>query len=180
MREHDSVGIVFSYRQYNMRRQHWKIVLSVSMRYPVQNGGVLFEHPSYRKCLYRKIWFCFCTMTQCSLSSRKQDVLHNALDRSKVRLNFGFAGVGGVSVDRRPKRRRKLMVDEQKGIDSQSMKEQLIQTNDIVTTLDLAPPTLKLMLWKESGTVDKMFGQSARNIPNKSLQKVRVIRDFYW
>lgn len=77
-----------------------------------------------------------------------------------------------MSIDKRPKRRRKLMVDEQKGIDSQSMKEQLIQTNDIVTTLDLAPPTLKLMLWKESGTVDKLFSLSGRNIPNKALQKV--------
>ncbi|XP_067931404.1 double-strand-break repair protein rad21 homolog [Watersipora subatra] len=81
-------------------------------------------------------------------------------------------GVSGVSVERRPKRRRKLMVDEQKGIDSQSMKEQLIQTNDIVTTLDLAPPTLKLMHWKESGTVEKLFGLSGRHIPNKSLQKL--------
>lgn len=81
-------------------------------------------------------------------------------------------------MERRPKRRRKLMVDEQKGIDSQSMKEQLIQTNDIVTTLDLAPPTLKLMLWKESGTVDKLFTLSGRNIPNKALQKVGLFSPF--
>ena len=81
-------------------------------------------------------------------------------------------GVSGISVDRRPKRRRKLLVDEQKGIDSQSMKEQLIQTNDIVTTLDLAPPTLKLMLWKDSGSVDKLFTNSGRIMQCKALQKV--------
>jgi len=83
-------------------------------------------------------------------------------------------GVSGVTVERRPKRRRKLMVDDQKGIDSQSMKEQLIQTNDIVTTLDLAPPTLKLMSWKESGSVDKLFALPGRVLPNKSLQKVSI------
>lgn len=64
------------------------------------------------------------------------------------------------------------MVDEQKGIDSQSMKEQLFQTNDIVTTLDLAPPTRKLMQWKESGTVDKLFALPARIVPTKALEKV--------
>lgn len=90
-----------------------------------------------------------------------------------------LSGVTGVSMDKRPKRRRKLMVDDQKGIDSQSMKEQLIQTNDIVTTLDLAPPTLKLMLWKESGTVDKLFNLPGCNIPNKSLHKVCVLAACY-
>jgi len=84
-----------------------------------------------------------------------------------------LAGMTGIMTDRRPKRRRKLLVDEMKGIDSQSMKEQLVQTNDIVTTLDLAPPTRKLMLLKETGAVDKLFTMPGRSIPSKPLLKVR-------
>lgn len=81
-------------------------------------------------------------------------------------------GLSGITTDRKTKRRRKLLVDDQKGIDSQSMKEQLFQTNDIVTTLDLAPPTRKLMQWKESGAVERLFNLPARGMPNKALEKV--------
>ena len=37
------------------------------------------------------------------------------------------------------------------------MKAQLSITDDIVTTLDLAPPTKRLMHWKETGGVEKLF-----------------------
>ena len=37
------------------------------------------------------------------------------------------------------------------------MKAQLSDTGDIVTTLDLAPPTKRLMHWKETGGVEKLF-----------------------
>lgn len=84
-------------------------------------------------------------------------------------------GVSGISSERRPKRRRKLLVDEQKGIDSQAMKDQLFRTNDIVTTLDLAPPTRKLMQWKETGAVERLFGLPARSLPNKHLEKVSSV-----
>lgn len=39
------------------------------------------------------------------------------------------------------KRKRKLIVDEVKNISGEEMKSQLANTSDIVTTLDLAPPT---------------------------------------
>lgn len=39
------------------------------------------------------------------------------------------------------KRKRKLIVDEVKNISGEEMKNQLSDTTDIVTTLDLAPPT---------------------------------------
>lgn len=39
------------------------------------------------------------------------------------------------------KRKRKLIVDEVKNISGEEMKSQLANTADIVTTLDLAPPT---------------------------------------
>lgn len=54
------------------------------------------------------------------------------------------------------------------------MKNQLSDTSDIVTTLDLAPPTKRLMHWKETGGVEKLFALPARAIPARALSKVTV------
>ncbi|GAB1600733.1 double-strand-break repair protein rad21 homolog isoform X2 [Argonauta hians] len=69
--------------------------------------------------------------------------------------------------ERKGKRKRKLIVDEQKGIPSETMKMQLADTSDIITTLDLAPPTKKLMHWKETGGVEKLFALPGRPIISK-------------
>ena len=57
----------------------------------------------------------------------------------------------------RPKRKRKLIVDEIKAISGEDMKGQLSDTYDIVIPLDLAPPTKKLMFMKEVGATEKLF-----------------------
>ncbi|XP_045496422.1 double-strand-break repair protein rad21 homolog isoform X1 [Colias croceus] len=69
------------------------------------------------------------------------------------------------------KRKRKLIVDEVKNLSGEEMKNQLSNTSDIVITLDLAPPTRRLMHWKESGGVEKLFTLSARPIPSRVLFK---------
>ncbi|XP_058804130.1 double-strand-break repair protein rad21 homolog [Phymastichus coffea] len=69
------------------------------------------------------------------------------------------------------KRKRKLIVDEVKNISGEEMKAQLSDTSDIVTTLDLAPPTKRLMHWKETGGVEKLFALPARPIPARILFK---------
>ena len=55
------------------------------------------------------------------------------------------------------------------------MKSQLSDTSDIVTTLDLAPPTRRLMHWKETGGVEKLFALPGRPIPARSLFRVRKL-----
>ena len=55
------------------------------------------------------------------------------------------------------RRKRKLIVDHVMELDGQTMREQLKDFNDIITTLDMAPPTKRLMQWKEMGGVDKLF-----------------------
>lgn len=70
------------------------------------------------------------------------------------------------------KRKRKLIVDEVKNISGEEMKNQLSDTSDIVTTLDLAPPTKRLMHWKETGGVEKLFALPAQPIPARALFKV--------
>ncbi|GAB6029816.1 hypothetical protein CHUAL_005528 [Chamberlinius hualienensis] len=70
------------------------------------------------------------------------------------------------------KRKRKLIIDEVKNISGEEMKSQLADTTDIVTTLDLAPPTKRLMHWKETGGVEKLFALPSRHIQSKSLSKL--------
>lgn len=72
----------------------------------------------------------------------------------------------------RHKRKRKLIVDEVKNISGEEMKSQLSDTSDIVTTLDLAPPTRRLMHWKETGGVEKLFALPGRPIPARALFRV--------
>ncbi|KAI1716978.1 conserved region of rad21 / rec8 like protein [Ditylenchus destructor] len=57
----------------------------------------------------------------------------------------------------RQRRKRRLVVDEQKNISGDEMKANMANYSDIVQSLDLAPPTKKLMRLKESGTTEKLF-----------------------
>lgn len=70
------------------------------------------------------------------------------------------------------KRKRKLIVDSVKELDSKTIRAQLSDYSDIVTTLDLAPPTKKLMMWKETGGVEKLFSLPAQPLWNTRLLKV--------
>lgn len=70
------------------------------------------------------------------------------------------------------KRKRKLIVDSVKELDSKTIRAQLSDYSDIVTTLDLAPPTKKLMMWKETGGVEKLFSLPAQPLWNARLLKV--------
>ncbi|MBN3275219.1 RAD21 protein, partial [Polyodon spathula] len=70
------------------------------------------------------------------------------------------------------KRKRKLIVDSVKELDSKSIRAQLSDYSDIVTTLDLAPPTKKLMMWKETGGVEKLFSLPAQPLWNSRLLKM--------
>ena len=55
------------------------------------------------------------------------------------------------------------------------MKLQLSDTSDIITTLDLAPPTKKLMHWKETGGVEKLFALPGRSLTSKKLARVNIL-----
>ena len=77
-----------------------------------------------------------------------------------------------AGTERKAKRKRKLIIDDQKGIASETMKMQLSDTSDIITTLDLAPPTKKLMHWKETGGVEKLFALSGRPLVSRRVTKL--------
>nr|VZH93412.1 unnamed protein product [Spirometra erinaceieuropaei] len=73
---------------------------------------------------------------------------------------------------RAAKRKRRLIIDEQKSIPSELMKTQMQDTTDITTQLDLAPPTKRLMHMKETGSLDKLFTLPGRAIPSRILQRM--------
>lgn len=77
------------------------------------------------------------------------------------------------------KRKRKLIVDSVKELDSKTIRAQLSDYSDIVTTLDLAPPTKKLMMWKETGGVEKLFSLPAQPLWNNRLLKVIQSVEFF-
>ena len=67
-------------------------------------------------------------------------------------------------------------MDEVKSISGEEMKAHLNDTSDIVVTLDLAPPTKRLMRWNETGGVEKLFSLPGRCIPSTILSKVRKVK----
>ncbi|KAL4839326.1 hypothetical protein H8958_020551 [Nasalis larvatus] len=69
-------------------------------------------------------------------------------------------------------RKRKLIVDSVKESDSKTIRTQLSDYSDTVTTLDVAPPTKKLMMWKETGGVEKLFYLPAQPLWNNTLLKL--------
>ncbi|KAJ8398525.1 hypothetical protein AAFF_G00427800 [Aldrovandia affinis] len=72
------------------------------------------------------------------------------------------------------KRKRKLIVDSVKELDSKTIRAQLSDYSDIVTTLDLAPPTKKLMMWKETGArLLKMFTRCLTPLVPDELRRRR-------
>ena len=90
--------------------------------------------------------------------------------------SFTLAPVDATTVkglSHRAKRKRKLIVDEVKAISGEEMKAQLSDTNDIITTLDLAPPTKRLMHWKETGGVEKLFV-----LPGRVLLARNIAQDY--
>ena len=67
----------------------------------------------------------------------------------------------------RTKRKRKLIVDEVKAIAGEEMKAQLSDTADIVTTLDLAPPTKRYDFSQICQNLVSLFSKIAIFIPSK-------------
>ncbi|XP_068589452.1 double-strand-break repair protein rad21-like protein 1 [Cebidichthys violaceus] len=70
------------------------------------------------------------------------------------------------------KRKRKLVVDQTKELTNDCIRGQLLDDSDLVAPLDMAPPTLQLMQWKESGGVDKLFAQPCSTVAAPQMKKL--------
>lgn len=111
-----------------------------------------------------------------NLADQIQEEDPSALLNNQEEESFALAPVDATALKgvTKAKRKRKLIVDEVKNISGEEMKSQLANTSDIITTLDLAPPTKRLMYWKETGGVEKLFALPSRDIPARSLFAVRI------
>ncbi|XP_014292872.1 double-strand-break repair protein rad21 homolog isoform X1 [Halyomorpha halys] len=101
-------------------------------------------------------------------TSEQTVLLHN----EEESFALGPVDASALRGSTKTKRKRKLIVDEVKNISGEEMKAQLSDTSDIVTSLDLAPPTKRLMHWKETGGVEKLFALPGRNISARCLFKI--------
>lgn len=77
------------------------------------------------------------------------------------------------SEKKRGKRKRKLVVDHTKELTDESIREQLADYSDLVVPLDMAPPTVQLMQWKESGGSDKLFAQPCSTVAALQINEVK-------
>ena len=75
---------------------------------------------------------------------------------------------------RKLKKKRKLIIDEQKLIPSDTMRAQLRRAADLLVPLELAPPTKRLMEWKDVGGVDKLLTMPGMQIRPTRLRQVTV------
>jgi len=87
---------------------------------------------------------------------------------------------GNSGTARKTKKKRKLVIDEQKLIPSDTMRAQLRRAADLVVPLELAPPSKRLMEWKDAGGVDKLLVMPGKQILPTRLRQVSCVRLDYF
>ncbi|KAL7884241.1 hypothetical protein AOLI_G00070110 [Acnodon oligacanthus] len=91
-------------------------------------------------------------------------------------IDKGFAlepvVITSSSERKRGSRKRKLVVDQSKELSNEAIRAQLADCSDLMTTLDIAPPTQQLMDWKENGGVDYLFTHLCVPVIHTDLQKL--------
>jgi hypothetical protein len=84
--------------------------------------------------------------------------------------------VASVTTERaapRTRKRRRLLIDENKNISGEEMKANMSSFDDILQQPDLAPPTKKLMIIREHGVREKLFAMpGCQTITNTDLIRI--------
>ncbi|XP_040048270.2 double-strand-break repair protein rad21-like protein 1 [Gasterosteus aculeatus] len=78
------------------------------------------------------------------------------------------------SEKKRGKRRRKLVVDQAKELTNECIRRQLLDDSDLLAPLDMAPPTVQLMQWKESSGASNLLAapQPCSNVAAPPIKKL--------
>lgn len=69
------------------------------------------------------------------------------------------------------------MVDDLKQITSTLFRQQLEDTSDTLTTLDVGPSTRSKLEWKQTGVVPWLLSEPAQPITNADLQSVSSLQE---
>lgn len=80
------------------------------------------------------------------------------------------------SEQRRGKRRRKLIVDQNKELSDTTIRAQISNFSDLVVTMDLAPPTQQLMFWKENGGARRLLARPCSAVVAPQVIEVNARR----
>ncbi|KAF4023497.1 hypothetical protein G4228_015347 [Cervus hanglu yarkandensis] len=91
---------------------------------------------------------------------------------------FGDEGAAGEMIDIAEKRKgknRKLLIDPVKEISSKIMHRQLTSFTDTLMVLELAPPTQRLMMWKQKGGADTLLSTAAQDLTHAKLKMQDIV-----
>ncbi|TRY96853.1 hypothetical protein DNTS_015416 [Danionella cerebrum] len=77
-----------------------------------------------------------------------------------------------LSSRKRLVRKRKLVIDCSKELTNKAIRDQLSDCSDLVTSLEIAPPTRQLMEWRESGAVKQLFSRFCLLVQHPDLQQL--------
>uniref|UniRef100_A0A8C6AJ10 RAD21 cohesin complex component like 1 n=1 Tax=Monodon monoceros TaxID=40151 RepID=A0A8C6AJ10_MONMO len=72
--------------------------------------------------------------------------------------------------EKRKGKKRKLLIDPVKEISSKIMHRQLTSFTDTLMVLELAPPTQRLMMWKQRGGADTLLSTAAQDLTHAELK----------
>lgn len=67
-----------------------------------------------------------------------------------------------------------MVVDESKELTNEFIREQLSDYSDLVAPFDMAPPTVQLMQWKETGGADKLLAQPCSTVITPQIKEVQI------
>lgn len=104
--------------------------------------------------------------------SHKRQILDTWYSKTRI-LMTSYCFFSANSEMKRGNRKRKLVVDHIKELKNEFIRNQLSDYSDLVTMLDMAPPTVQLMQWKESGGVDKLFAQPCSTVVAAQIKEVK-------
>ncbi|XP_050972500.1 double-strand-break repair protein rad21-like protein 1 [Labeo rohita] len=87
---------------------------------------------------------------------------------------FALAPVAATpsSTRKRGTRKRKLVIDRSKELTNSDIRNQLADCSDLVTPLEIAPPTRQLMEWRENGGVRELFSSFCLPLLHPDLKQL--------
>ncbi|XP_016090743.1 double-strand-break repair protein rad21-like protein 1 isoform X1 [Sinocyclocheilus grahami] len=93
-----------------------------------------------------------------------------------VNAEEGFAlapvVVTSSSTRKRGTRKRKLVIDRSKELTDDDIRNHLADCSDLVTPLEIAPPTRQLMEWRENGGVKQLFSSFCLPLLHPDLKQL--------